>query len=124
MNNGLPKAVRTMPKDQDKVTSSAGRKAAALGDGPVAGALLPLARINGELFVAENCLHFFPPVTVRPTGPEAPPRFTAPEGGTGVAGCMTESKSSAPAPCSQPGTAEGGNQHPAVRSGGEPPLYP
>jgi hypothetical protein len=124
MNNGLPKRVQTMVKAQDKVASSAGRKAAALGDGPVAGALLPLTRINGELFVVENCLHFFPPVTVRPTGPVAPPQLTAPEGGTGVAGRMTESRPSAPAPCSRPGTAEGGNQDPAARRGDEPPLYP
>jgi hypothetical protein len=113
-----------MAKDQEKVASSAGRKATALGDGPVAGALLPLARINGELFVVENCLHFFPPVTVQPTAPEAPPQFTVPEGGTGFTGRMTESRPSAPAPCSRPGTAEGGDQDPAAPRGDEPPLYP
>jgi hypothetical protein len=29
-------------------------------DGPVEGALLPLVRINGALYVVEGCLHFFP----------------------------------------------------------------
>jgi hypothetical protein len=124
MKDGLPNPVHTMKTAQEMIASSAGRKAAALGDGTVAGALLPLARINGDLFVVENCLHFFRPVTVRPTEPEAPPQFTAPEGGTGITGCMTESKSSAHAPSSQPGTTEGGNQDPAARSGDEPPIYP
>jgi hypothetical protein len=39
---------------------------ATLADGPVHGALLPLVRINGEPFVLENCLHFFPAVNPVP----------------------------------------------------------
>jgi hypothetical protein len=31
-----------------------------VADGTVKGALLPLMRRNGKLFVSDNCLHFFP----------------------------------------------------------------
>lgn len=41
-----------------------------LEDGPVKGALLPLMRINGKLYVVPNTLHFYSPtVADRPTKP-------------------------------------------------------
>jgi hypothetical protein len=43
-----------------------GRPAEALANGPLVGALLPLVRINGRLFVVENCLHFWPASNERP----------------------------------------------------------
>lgn len=68
-----------------------------LEDGPVAGALLPLVRINGHLFVVEHCLHFFSAVPLRPTRTEVTPRLTTPEAKTELTVCTTESRPSAPA---------------------------
>ena len=45
---------------------------AALDDGPVEGAMMPLVRINGNLYVVPNTLHFYcPAARQRTTEPEA-----------------------------------------------------
>lgn len=49
------------------LSGDAKQPATALKDGPVAGALLPLVRSNGQLFVLDNCLHFFPAMTLPPS---------------------------------------------------------
>ena len=37
-------------------------------DGPVESALLPMIRINGIVYVVDNCLHFFVPNIHSPRG--------------------------------------------------------
>ena len=49
-----------------------------LEDGPVEGAMMPMVRINGALYVVPNTLHFYCPMArQRPAQLEAPPRLTA-----------------------------------------------
>jgi hypothetical protein len=72
INGSLSCRRKSMPKRADSLEIRDTKpSSSAVADGMVAGAMLPLVRINGELFVVEYCLHFFPAVAVRPSEPEA-----------------------------------------------------
>ncbi|HEY7327643.1 MAG TPA: hypothetical protein VH592_08390 [Gemmataceae bacterium] len=59
------------PVENSSESGNTKQSASTFTDGPVEGALLPLVRIKGELFVMDNCLHFFPAVGERSVKPEA-----------------------------------------------------